>query len=83
VVFTATLQNKILTDDIWICDRGACGHYYKSDKGLFDVKDINQKINIGNGESMKATKNGSFKCHFIQLNGSSDDVILKEVKYDP
>ena len=41
VVFTATSKNEILTDDIWICDSGACGHYCKSDKGLCDVKDIN------------------------------------------
>jgi hypothetical protein len=44
VVFTATSKNKILTDDIWICDSGACGHYCKSDKGLFDVKDNGEKI---------------------------------------
>jgi hypothetical protein len=41
VVFTVTSQNKILTDDTWICDSGAYGHYCKSESGLFDVKDIN------------------------------------------
>jgi hypothetical protein len=50
VVFTANLKNEILTDDIWICDSGVCGHYCKSDKGLFDVKDINENITEGNGE---------------------------------
>jgi hypothetical protein len=82
-VFRPTLKNEILTDDIWICDSGACGHYCKSDKGLFDVKDINVKINVGNCESMKAIKVGSLKCHVIQLKGSSVDVTLKEVKYVP
>jgi hypothetical protein len=38
-------------------------------------------ITVGNGESMKATKVGSFKCHFIQLNGSRVNVTNKEVKY--
>jgi hypothetical protein len=83
VVFTVTSKNKILTDDIWICDSGAYGHYCKSDKGLFDVKDINEKITVGNGESMKAIKVGSLKCHVIQLNGSSVDVTLKGVRYVP
>jgi hypothetical protein len=83
VVFTATSQNEILTDNIWICDSGACGHYCKSDKGLFNVKDINEKITVGNGESMKAIKVGSFKCYVIQPNGSSVNVTLKEVKYAP
>jgi hypothetical protein len=70
----ATSKNEILTDDIWICDSEACGHYCKSDKGLFDVKDINEKITVGNGESMKAIK-------VVSLNGSSVNVTLKEVKY--
>jgi hypothetical protein len=26
-VFTETSKNEILTDDIWICDSGACRHY--------------------------------------------------------
>jgi hypothetical protein len=32
---------------------------------------------------MKAKKVGSLKCHFIQLNGSSINFTLKEVKYVP
>jgi cupin superfamily acireductone dioxygenase involved in methionine salvage len=83
VVFMATLKNEILTDDIWICDNGACGHYCKPIKGLFDVKDINQKIIVRNGERMKVIKVGKTKCHDIQLYGSSVNVTLKEVKYVP
>jgi hypothetical protein len=33
VVFMETSKNEILTDDIWICDIEAYGHYCKSDKG--------------------------------------------------
>jgi hypothetical protein len=67
MVFTVSSKNEILTDHNWICDSGACGHYFKSDKGLFDVKDINEKITVGNGESMKAIKVESIKYHVIQL----------------
>jgi hypothetical protein len=52
-------------DEIWICDSGACINDCKSDKGLFDVKDIDEKINVGNGESTKATKIGSLKCYVV------------------
>jgi hypothetical protein len=83
VVFTATLQNKILTNDIWFCDSGVYGHYCKSDKGLFDVKDIKKKITVGNGESINSKTAGSLKCHAVQLDGSSADFILKDVKYVP
>jgi hypothetical protein len=37
----------------------------------------------GNGDSMKAIKVGSLKCHVIQLYGSSVNLALKEVKYVP
>jgi hypothetical protein len=46
VVFTATLKNKIPKDDNWICDSGACRHYNKSDKGLFDVKVGSLKFHV-------------------------------------
>jgi hypothetical protein len=72
VVFT--VKNKILTDDIWICDSGACKHNCKSDEGLFAVKDINDKITVGSDESMKVIKVGNLKCHVIQLNGSNVDI---------
>jgi hypothetical protein len=83
VVFTATSKNEILIDDIWICDSGSCGHYCNSDKGLFDFKDINEKITVGYGESMNAIMVESHKCHVIQLNGSSVYVSLKESNYGP
>jgi hypothetical protein len=83
VIFTATLKKKIQTDDFWICDSGACGHYYKSDKDLSYVKDINQNITLGIGEIRETAKVGSLKCHVIQLTSSSVNVTLKEVKYVP
>jgi hypothetical protein len=67
VVFTVTSKNEILTDDIWICDSGACGHCCKLDKGSFYFKDINEKITVENGESMKEIKVGSLKCHIFKI----------------
>jgi hypothetical protein len=60
-----------------------CRNYCKSDTGLFDIKDINEMITLGNGESMKARKVGSLKFHVIQLNGFSVNVKFKEFKYVP
>jgi hypothetical protein len=61
VAFTATTKNGALSNDIWICDIGACGHYCKSLDGMFNLKDIKEKITVGNGNSMLATKVGSLK----------------------
>jgi hypothetical protein len=62
---------------------GACGHYCISDKGLFDVKEINESIKVGNGDTMMETKVGCLKCRTIQGDRSDIDINLHEVKYVP
>jgi hypothetical protein len=81
VVFAATAKNEIFTDDIWICDSGAYGHYCNSTKGLFNIEEINECITVGNSNSMAATKFGSLKCCIIQVDGSRLEITLHEVKY--
>jgi hypothetical protein len=48
-----------------------------------NVKEICDKITVGNGKTMTATKVWDLKCKVIQLDGSSLDVTLYEVKYVP
>jgi hypothetical protein len=76
VVFTATSKNGTLSDDIWICDSGACGHYCMNG-------DIDEKITVGNGDSMTATKVGSLERCIIQLDGSVLNITINKVKYVP
>jgi hypothetical protein len=47
------------------------------------VKDINEKITVGNDESMMTIKFGGLNGHVIQIYGSSVNVTLKEVNYVP
>ena len=77
VVFTATSKNGTLSDEIWICDSGACGHYCMSTDGMFNIRDIDEKITVGNGDSMTATKVGSLKRRIIQLDGSVLNITIK------
>jgi hypothetical protein len=83
VAFMATSENHNLSNDIWICDRGACGHYCNFKEGLFDVKEIWEDITVGNSRTMTATMVGSLKCNVIQLHGPSVVITLHEVKYVP
>jgi hypothetical protein len=70
-------------NDLWILDSGASCHYCQSAEGLTDVKEINELIKIGNGDSMKATKIGNLKCEVSQINGEKFTVTLNDVKYVP
>jgi hypothetical protein len=43
MVFAATSDAEEFDDDIWICDSGASSHYCVSDRGMFDVRNIDEK----------------------------------------
>jgi hypothetical protein len=47
--------------DLWILDNGASCHCCRSVEGLTGIKEIDELIKIGNGDSMKATKIGNLK----------------------
>jgi hypothetical protein len=50
---------------------------------LLNVEEMKQRITVGDGKSMLATKVGSLKCQDIQLDGSGQDITVHEVKLDP
>jgi hypothetical protein len=51
---------------------------------LFDVKEINKMIKVGNGDTMMATKVGSLKYQTIQnVDRSGINIALHKVKYNP
>jgi hypothetical protein len=72
-----------MSEDIWICDSGASGHYSMSMEGMFNIRDIDEKVTVGNGNIMVATKVGSLRRQVIQLDGSKLDIEINEVKYLP
>jgi hypothetical protein len=47
------------------------------------LKDIAETITVGNGDSMMATKVGSLRRRVVELDGSSLNIIINEVKYVP
>jgi hypothetical protein len=83
MVFTAISDAERLEDDIWICDSGASSHYCSLDRGMSDFKNINENIQVGNGDFLTATKIGSPKCKVIQIDGTTFNIILHDVKFVP
>jgi hypothetical protein len=70
MVFAATSDAEEFNDDIWICESGASSHYCVSDKGMFDVKHIDEKIRVRNGNLLVATKIGNIKLNVTQIDGT-------------
>jgi hypothetical protein len=59
MVFAATLDAENFDDDMWIYDSSASSLYCVSDRHMFDVRDIDEKIRVGNGNLLVATKIGN------------------------
>jgi hypothetical protein len=71
------------SSDMCILDNGASCHYCRSAEGLTDIKEIDESIKIGNGNSMKSTKIGNLKYEVTQLNGENLTTTLNDAKYVP
>ena len=46
-------------NDFFICDSGASSHMTNNDSAMFDITEIDRKIRVGNGETVKAIKMGN------------------------
>jgi hypothetical protein len=83
VVFTIIAMKNNFANDLRILDSGASCHYCRSVEGLTEVKEIDESIKIGNGDSVKATKIVNLKYEVTQINGERFTVTLNDVKYEP
>ena len=54
-----------------------------SEDGMFDCKEIDSEITIGNGLTVKATKVGKKRVRAIQKDGSTQNIILEGCKLVP
>ena len=68
---------------LYIADTGASCHMTHTDKGMFEWEPINEKITLGNGAQIVATKQGKKAVTLKQQDGKSIEVILTNVKYVP
>jgi hypothetical protein len=51
--------------------------------GMFNIQNIDEKVTVGNGEKMVATKVGSLRSCVIQVDGSTLDIVINDVKILP
>lgn len=58
----------------WYLDTWQRRKYCVSDRGMFDVRDINENIRVGNGNLLVATKIGSIKFKVIHDEGLENEI---------
>lgn len=82
----APLKKRKLNNQIphlWIGDSGASCHMTCSDEGMFDCRQIQSSVKIGNGKTLSATKIGKKRMTVVQKDGTTTDVVLTDCKYVP
>jgi hypothetical protein len=82
IEFDTKSKDKI-TPTTWLGDTGASCHLTNSDDGMFDVQVIKSPVKIGSGKTMNATKIGKKRLTVMQKDGSTQDVVLTDVKFVP
>jgi len=68
---------------IWIGDTGATSHMAGDLKGMFEVRQVENDIQIGNGTEMKTTAVGKYRGKVIQKDGTEVAVVLEDICYVP
>ena len=69
--------------NIWIADSGATTHMCNDLEGMFDLRDSNVSISVGNGQKMTTKKIGKYKGTIIDSEGNEKKVVLTNVSYVP
>jgi hypothetical protein len=44
MAFTVIAESQKLTNNVWICDSGACCHYCNNKDGFYNIKEISKDI---------------------------------------
>jgi hypothetical protein len=57
------LENSEFSENIWIGDSGASCHYFNNDLDLFDIRDVSDRITLGNGKTIETKQDGNLRCH--------------------
>ena len=74
---------KVFNERIWVADSGATTHVTNSLDGMFDLRDANTTISVGDGRKMMTLKVGKWKGKAIDSEGNEVKVILTNVSYVP
>ena len=69
--------------NLWIGNTGASTHMKNTLEGLYDLREEETTIQIGNGKNLKSTTTGTLKATVQQLDGTAVDVKLENVAYVP
>jgi hypothetical protein len=68
---------------IWIADSGASCHLTNDDTAMYNCQKVHERICVGDGREILATKQGSILVEVHQCNGTKTLTSIKNCKYVP
>jgi len=82
VLMTMSGSTKV-KNTIWIADSGASTHITTTDVGLFNTRNVNVPVQIGDGKLVYATKIGKLTIEYQNKKGKEAILLLKNIQYIP
>jgi len=67
---------------LWLVDSGASSHLTNNLEGMFNIRNLEFRITVGDGKSMMSPKVGDLKLKFKEKN-RYEEILLTNVKYCP
>jgi len=84
IVLMTTSRLTKVKNVMWIADSGASTHITTTtDVGLFDTRNVNAPVQIGNGKLVYATKNRKLTIKYQNKKGKEALLLLKNIQYIP
>ena len=73
----------VIDGNTWLGDTGSTAHMTNSMEGMFDIKNEQGSVRIGDGKLLETSMIGSKRMLVVQKDGETKLVTSKNVKYVP
>ncbi len=83
MILIANNELKVFKENIWVADSGATTHVTNSLEGMFNMKDVNGTISVGDGRKMTTAKIGKWRGKAIDSEGKETNKVLTNVSNVP
>jgi len=82
-ILMAMCGSTKVENSMWIADSGASTHITTLDIGLFETRNVNEPVQVGDGNLVYATKIGKLAVEYKSQKGDNATILLENVKYIP
>ncbi len=82
-IFIANNELKVFNENNWVANSGATTHMTNSLERMFDMKDVDGTISVGDGRKLTTAKIEKWRGKASDSEGKETNIVLTNVSYLP